>query len=120
MSCRLSPPLSGEREGQRSPRVVLDTILGTLDAVAVVNTADQLFTIRSFLSRNYCESFRPNVYLPFLSVIKRRKRLFPLFFFFFSLSRIFERGCRERSSCRRGRLRFLDCIIDLLMSRGTY
>lgn len=36
------------REGQRSPRVVLDTILGTLDAVAVVNTADQLFTIRSF------------------------------------------------------------------------
>lgn len=48
MSCRLSPPLSVEREGQRSPRVVLDTILGTLDAVAVVNTADQLFTIRSF------------------------------------------------------------------------
>lgn len=37
---------------QRSPRVVLDTILGTLDAVAVVNTAtaDQLFMIRSFPS----------------------------------------------------------------------
>lgn len=88
MSCRLSPPLSVEREGQRSPRVVLDTILGTLDAVAVVNTADQLFTIRSFLSRNYCESFRPNVYLPFLSVIKRRKASFPsLLLLFLEFSR---------------------------------
>lgn len=66
--------------------MVLDTILGTLDAVAVVNTADQLFTIRSFLSRNYCESFRPNVYLPFLSVIKRRKASFPsLLLLFLSL-----------------------------------
>lgn len=66
MSCRLSPPLSGGREreetGQRSPRVVLDTILGTLDAVAVVNTAtaDQLFMIRSFPSSNHCLFLTPN------------------------------------------------------------
>lgn len=118
MSCRLSPPLSGEREGQRSPRVVFDTILGTLDAVAVVNTADQLFTIRSFPIPELLRIISPKCLSPVSLRNQETESVFSLSSSFFSLSLEFSR--EDAGNDRRGRLRFLDCIIDLLMSRGTY
>lgn len=92
MSCRLSPPLSVEREGQRSPRVVLDTILGTLDAVAVVNTADQLFTIRSFPIPELLRIISPKCLSPVSLRNQETETSFPsLLLLFLSLSNFRER-----------------------------